>query len=519
MPTLSDLLQKASEFRWLIAHVQPYDVDAGSPKDLYYSNKGFTTEPGDTPANTPYIPRVQADAGFSIDRNILGGRRLRGVVELNLGSLRLLSGSRDTEPVLDPVADLAWNGRLVELDLGGRDFGLSEFGRIFTGQSESVSLTKSELRISLRDPLASLDKPVQTRNFAGTGGLEGPSDMEGRPKPLALGRNRLVEPIPLGEIDLGDGTLLTFATGDNTDGVSKHLAVYSNGNGLTEVTSGAPSAGQWKDYPSSGVFQLGGSEAGTLITCDVDGALDSDDNFPSTAADIVRLVRDRVAPSLSFKSGTISGLNSKNSSTVGWWVPDGGRALDVVEAVINTVGGYVTANRLGEVVLGRVEAPSDTAVASFDETQIVEIRRLRTTGPLASAQVQHKRTWRQHRRSEVASDLSADRTSQLTGQWRTTPEKGGVSTNIYPDAEDEQFPANFDDAAAADTEAQRIADLHGVERRAYEVVVTGQALLRELGETVTITDDRFGLSQGKNFVIVGLRESAPFIATRMVLWG
>lgn len=519
MASFSDLLSNPNRFRWINTHLEPYDQTNSTKKDLYYSNQGFTSKPGDSPSNTVYEPRI-ADEGFSFSRDITSGKRLRGVIRPNIGTLDLLSGETGTQPFLDSVADFVWNGRNVTIEVGGEDFSLADFETIFTGRSDGISeFTEELLSITLRDPLNQLDKPLQDRTFGGTGDLDGTSDREGQPKPWCLGRCRNVEPIPLGEIDLGDGAKLTFATGDDTDGVEKHLGVYSDGSTLTEVSSGAPGNGEWKDFEDKGVFQLGGSPAGTVITCDVDGANDGNGNYPKTAADIIEHIVNRVASNLSFKSNTISDLNNKNNNTIGWWVPENANALETIADIINSIGGYLTVNRSGEIVLGRIEAPASSAVKSFSNTEILDIRRLNVAGPLASAQVKYKRTWLVQNSSDIATSVSDDETARLNKEWRYTSKNSGASTSIFPDAKNEEFIGNFDDSSAASSEASRLATLHGTERKVYEVILTGQALERELGETVKITSDRFNLGSGQKFVIVGIEERAPFIDTKLIVWG
>jgi len=517
---LTDLLRTPSAFRHLLVTTTPYDLTADASVTRRWANKGYVTAPGDSPANTEFRERLAPDGGVSISRSILGRDRLRGIVRPSIGDVRVLSGESGSVDVLDDDADLVWSGRDLTIMLGERDAAFGDFETIFEGRTDGVSLTENELRIALRDPLSALDRPIQTRKFAGTGGVEGPSGLEGQDKPLALGRVRNVEPIALGSVDLGDGALLTFATGDDADGINQHTAVYSNGNALTEVT-GAPSAGEWKDWPAKGVFQLGGSEAGTVITADVEGALTSGGTYVNTVADVISLIRDRVASNLSFATNTISDLNSKNSAEVGWWVRDGGRTLDVIAGLLQSIGAYLTTNRAGELVLGRIEAPGTSSV-TLDESQISQVRRLNTATPLSSAQVQYQRTWRTHRRSDIASSLSADRTAELQNEWRTTAQKAGVDGTIWPDAQDETFETALDNDADADSEASRLATLFGTQRTALEITVTGQSLLRELGETITVQTDqtgRFGLANGRDLVIVGIEERAPFDATVLTLWG
>jgi ribosomal protein S17 len=58
-----------------------------------------------------------------------------------------------------------------------------------------------------------------------------------------------------------------------------------------------------------------------------------------------------------------------------------------------------------------------------------------------------------------------------------------------------------------------------VYRDVYTVKVKTQPLSRRLGEIVTISYSRYGLSSGKQFVIVGLVEDYVSSTVEMELWG
>ena len=51
MSAFTDLLADAFAARRYLAILEPYDPVAEATATLYYSDHGFVTEPGDTPAN------------------------------------------------------------------------------------------------------------------------------------------------------------------------------------------------------------------------------------------------------------------------------------------------------------------------------------------------------------------------------------------------------------------------------------------------------------------------------------
>jgi len=86
-------------------------------------------------------------------------------------------------------------------------------------------------------------------------------------------------------------------------------------------------------------------------------------------------------------------------------------------------------------------------------------------------------------------------------------------------AVEREVRAFFDGSADAASEATRQQSLFGAERDIYRVIVRGHQFKRALGETVTLKYPRFGLSAGKDYIVIGLREDTRLKTTELVLWG
>ena len=79
--------------------------------------------------------------------------------------------------------------------------------------------------------------------------------------------------------------------------------------------------------------------------------------------------------------------------------------------------------------------------------------------------------------------------------------------------------AFFDLEADAVAEAERLAALHDVQRDFYSAALKTQAFDLDLGDVVRVTWPRFGLSQGRSFVIVGIRRDLLADSAELDLWG
>ena len=90
---------------------------------------------------------------------------------------------------------------------------------------------------------------------------------------------------------------------------------------------------------------------------------------------------------------------------------------------------------------------------------------------------------------------------------------------MSPEIEFESLLVNASDAAA---EASRRLAIYKVRRDMYEVTVRVDAALAsvlDLGKTVTLQVNRYGLSAGKKFLITSIRTDLRGYLFDLTLWG
>ncbi len=187
---------------WLL-RAEPWDPAAGAVRPIYYSDVGFTSAPVDAPADTYWERRI--DVSYAVRASLFTGSDVGGEGEVSYGTITLANG----DGALDGLADLDWDGRLVEIRYSARERPIwSDFVVVFSGTCENL-VPGDSLTIELRDRKALLDEPLQPAKWAGTGGAEGPEAYKDRRKPRALGILRQIEPLWIDEANLllcyGDG--------------------------------------------------------------------------------------------------------------------------------------------------------------------------------------------------------------------------------------------------------------------------------------------------------------------------
>ena len=268
-----------------------------------------------------------------------------GGIAPSTGELEL----RNTDAQLDTLPDnYAIDGRDVTVKMGGPDFAYTDFAIIFKGTGVGWVANEDLLRLAVVDKLAELNQPIQTNFYLGTGGLEGGSDLIGKPKPLCYGE---CHNVPMVQVDAAN---LVYQVHDGA--ISSIDAVYDRGVALTVSPGGSPSpdAGEYEVTASTGTVQLGSSPAG-LITADVKG--DATSTYVNSVADIIkRLLEIRLSwNDQNFDNPAFATLQALNSATVGIWISTAQRTmLSVIDELIGSVGGYARVYQVKPVNRGCV---------------------------------------------------------------------------------------------------------------------------------------------------------------------
>ena len=507
MSAFTDLLADPYAARRYLVILEPYDPGAGAVVALYYSDHGFVTEPGDSPANQYYEPRVVSALNFErhlFQRGLIGGRSIPNFGEIVLAN---------ADGGLDEFLAFGWDDRPVRVFLGAEGFAYSDFGLVFDGTAEQIEVTDDVLTVRLRDWQHKLDKPVQGTLYAGTGGDEGGTDLTGVRKPLAFGRVLNVRPVMVdpgaGRYQVHDGAI------DDVD------ALYVGGITNTKVV-GAPAANQYAVDVATGFVTVGGAPLTEQVTCDVKGAKPGG-TYLTTVADIV----EEIATSQGglgagdLDSASFTALNTANSAVVGVYVEGttNRAVLEVLDELIASIGGYYGFDRSGKFEVGRLEAPGGTPAATFSEVEILEIDRQATALPVHRIRLGYQPNWTVQVEFQLQGGATAGRRAFTARDFRHVTALDGSVLTKHPLAGDLEVKTLLDGSADAGTEASRLLDLYKADRDLFRVRVKTQPFALELANTVRLSYPRYGLDAGKDFRVVGLVEDAAINEIELTLWG
>lgn len=576
MTAFTDLLADFQSEKVQLCCLEPYDIDLAATVALYYSTHGFTSEPGDTPANINYAPRIKGSLEYS--RSLFSDNKLSGRSLPGLGTLVF----NNADGGLDALADHAWKGRRVRVWLGGRDFALSDYGLIFAGIIDSHEFGDGEFTVHLSDSQVLLDGEIQSVAFLGTGGAEGASDLADKLKPFGYGICRNVTPVYLGP----DTGTHRFAVGDGL--IIGVLRVLDVGVALTYVAS-APGAGQWSVDVATGVITLGGNFNGP-ITVDLIGKRylsatsatswtvgTGSKTFTITAGLALSTgMKVRVARTSALAStwgdgaitaysgtsltvnvteisgaagpfsdwtispwGTVAGairhaaglrgvtsfdvasftaLDALQPGTITKWIPEGGNALQILDELADGAGCFYGGKRNGEFEVGRLDPPG-VSVETYDDKRILKLTRERTEDPAHKVTVRYRRNHTPLALNQVdGTAADADKTF-LTNEWRQMSDDDAAILTGYPSSKPIIVDSVFDDATVAAAEASRLLALFGVRRDYFKATLKVQPLARDLGDTVTIEHNRYQLAGGQDLLMVSFAANLNKFEIEPGLWG
>ena len=366
--------------------------------------------------------------------------------------------------------------------------------------------------------------------------LEGGDELKGKPKPLAYGQERQVEPPPVST------TLLIYQLNDAA--IESIQAVRDRGVDLSfdadyasgRLLAGATVAGG--DYATclaEGLFRLGSSPSG-VVTCDYEGDASGSGYVSDVSGIVQRIVVDRGGlTTADLDLGSFSDFAATQSAVVGAYFGTEQRSIaNALDDLLTSAGGFWGSTRTGLIRIKRINNPGgETAISILgDGGKVIkspqdggdwEIRSVAL--PSHTVRVGYKRYYKFISGQEVAGSVTDAVRADYGEEYRyETAEDSAAVLARNPAAKVLVFNSSFDTSAAAEAEADRLLPLYKVPRQTLTCVVYGALLEYELGDVVQVVNTRYGLSLGKNFLIVGFSEDAswssgePGLVT-LTLWG
>lgn len=520
-PLITSLLLNPDARRYYVLKVEPYNPATGTTLTRWYSS-GIITVPG---FSGVWKPRL-VDA-FNVATDLFDGPfGLGGQGRPAYGTISIAIGDEvERNTILrDDFAWLDWHRRNVTLYMGGHpDDGWTwdDYVVIFRGSSDEVTWDEDRLVLIIRDPTVKLNDPVQGTLYLGTGNDEGDENMEGQPKPLAFGRLRNVSPVLVDRLNLiyqlHDGPIVAID------------AVYDKGEAYTSDGDLPGPITDLRDYewlPSEtgryitdlakGLFRLSTQPNGAL-TVDLQGDSDGGTLHEFQGSLIRRILTgfcDWTDAELDLSS---IGQLDATAREVAIYITQSTPVGTVVDSLL-APHGFRTYNTTGQLVVGHVQFR--TSILTLEPPRIVSIFRDRTPPPLWRLSLGYARNWTLMDEADlsIAEDIALD-ADFATNEWRRKVMSDDTVRVRNPSAEDKEVDSLFVHDHDAIHEAEELFNLYRYDRDFYRVTAARIQFRVRVGQTVKLKHPRFGLFDGRGFIVMTIAENTTLGTTELVLWG
>ena len=493
------------------ATLPPELVAAQGIATLRLGSTAWASLPTDDPANTVWGARLLGDVELSqsaVDALGIGGRVALGLADIDLwdgdGALGDLVryGTADGRRVAIRVAPVA----AARASNTGTAFAATSLA--FQGIVRAVEHGEfSRARLAVVDVAERLATPLQVSRYAGTGSMEGPTALAGRPKPVCLGRVFNVTPIALGNIDLGYGSLPTYQS--HWRAIGGHDAVRIRGVAQTAVTT-TPLVGQFIDLPALGAFQLGSSPDGT-VTADVRG--DAVPLYVGTSAMVLKRLVQSLGPGFTdaeLHADAWAFADTDMTGEIGWFRgTDEISASDAASQIVAATGAVLAGGRAG---LLRAFDPLAAGPDQFTlpsawilDCKPVALPAALRPLPVAVA-VDWQRNWTPM--TDLAGSVAGTLRAQLTGTC-SGPARAisTLITNRVAQQRDLAFPGLYWSQADAAARAAKWQSFLEAGPRVFEITTDRYLGQVECGDIGRVFYPAYRLDGGARCVVVGWREA------------
>jgi len=487
-----------TRYRFVVALTAAVDA-SGTEQTFYAATTGFTTRPTDTPANTAIGPYLLNPGNY--ERSLFTGQRTFGAVSSNYGEVVLANHAGQ----FDELIDYGLDGRQFRLYFGDESAAFpSGYTLVLQCTMLSAEFGLDVVRIKLRDRLTLLDKPVLTQTFAGTGGVEGSSDMSGAPKPRLFGDTWF---IPLVLLDRAlnlyyahtPAPLLPLFQPMVFDG-GVELYRDSNYSSVSDMIGTAPEEGSYRCYTDGPTYVRLGSTPAYTVFANSNGGI-----FSFQDAAIEAGISDAGSG-----AGTVVNCYVDSAST---------RWIDVLNEQATSQRITFGFNRLDQWQSLQFAAPSGSPVYTFDRHNCLSIvRRAPESSPLPAYRVHavSGRVW--INRPVLAPAASLDAYPWMARNYRTDLAASNGMQIKHRLAESVEITSVPD---MTQPSVDDFLTLFGTRRDQVTVEARfDPALLTlDLNSVVSVQWPRFGYDAGKLFRVIAQRVDFSTNRLQFTLWG
>lgn len=478
-----------------------FAIDAGEDGTAkWLATQRFITGGSDTPSNVCFEPRLRDNVTYQREAAcvVWGNEEARG----NLGAVDI----DNTDGELDPWLSETWRDRAGTFRRGLESVQYSSHDHIAHVVIDNITTPdRHTIRLHLRDKGALLD--IALNEFYDTSVVV--EALEQEPKPVCIGQ---CEGVPLVCVD--DANLdydLHDADVTSVDEVTDQGVI------LTEGT-------QWEVSTEPTVFGVrrltnpAGKQVATVVG----------EPFVDTLTDVVQYVLERSAGRVNpddVNSTANDALMDATGYELCYYGRDETTISEFLSQLMASYCGWWFFDRNGLLRLGRLERPQSPSILVLDERNLLDDVTFEFDEAKGlSNRWGGVRNWSPHGDGDIAGSVQLDqaRVERLKAFHQVALGANTLHAAYAHALNNEAIRTLLATLADAQTEANRVSEIYSVRNGFYNCTAAIEGSLAwelDPGDIVTLQTDRYGLSAGKEFEVVGVQTRLLSSAVKIRLFG
>ena len=445
---------------------------AGQEATRYLSSWPYVTGEDDVPASIEYMPWATSGLAFTEQVSLSGEAGLSG------GDIEL----DNADGALDGWLADVWRNRAIKVWTGDPSWPRADFRLVFDGILDSVvSTSRESLTMVLRDKLQRLNTQITEAKLGGT------SPNKDAILPIPFGECHNVSPLLTNPATLEYGFL---------GSVESIAEVRANGKPVAVAVDNA-----------TGRFKPITNPQAQVITVSVQG-----DKGAGYAPRIAPLVQ-RIATGFGKETdrftlgdldlANLAAFDAAHPQLVGLYLADRGNQAQAIQQLAASVGAQAIMSRAGQLRLVQIALPGTGVPEDIGPDQMKEhsLHPVQCLPVVAAVKIGFDKNWTVQ--AGLTTSIPPEHADLYATEWLTeTVVDEAVRTRYRLSDDPVQIDTCLKTRADAQAEAARRLALNSVPRTIYEFDGEPEMMLLELGQAVTLRDERFGLQEGMPGVVV-----------------
>lgn len=446
-------------------------------QSLYLSSKPFISSTGDTPSNEVYTPCIIG--GLSFTENL----SLANTISISYGDIEIdnMGGARDS------WLTYVWVNKTINIFIGDPKWTKSDFRLIFQGIITDISSrNKNSLNLIITDKLQKLNNPITEEIL-----------------PTINTTNEVLLPLTFGEV-----FNITPTVTDNIINTLEYQVHNGPIEDIIEVRdNGVPIS--FTKHLTTGKFTLNQNPYGQ-ITCSVQGHKNT--IYYNDIANLIYEIVTKYGPVNSrltdydIDLSNFGTFSASNTQAVGTFIKSGDNILTVCNNLATSIGAQLTVSSTGFLRLIRLTIPGSGTSYTITSNDIEENSLNISDKPdvIAATKLGYCKNWTSQQGS-IAAGIPSQNINLFETEWLyTSVVNNTIQTDYKLTSEPKEELTLLIKKSDAEVEALRRNNLWDEPRFIYTVKAYAHMLPIELGDSITLIDDRFGLSSGKTGIAVSI---------------